>query len=352
MSVLGAGLARVDAGLGGQVLLAVFLGDEVAGGLDGLRGHAGRVGAHVGDEAHGALAEVRTFIEALGVLHRAADAHLELLGGLLLQLGRGEGGRRVAALLLGLQAGHFIGGLLQGGLEGLGLGSVCHPALGGPVAGLQGLAPQLHQLHPEGGRQGGGEAGLEHPVFDGVEGQDLPLPVHDDAHGHALHPASAEAPADLFPQHLADLVAHQPVEHPAGPLGVHQLAVDDGGGGHGLLDAGGGDLIKEDAVHRQGLGGLDGLQQVPADGLPLAVRVRCEDQLVGGLGGGPQLPDHLLFGRTDLVLLLEAVLHIHAQLPGQVADMTHGGHDLVALAEVLGDGLRLGWAFHDHEFGH
>ena len=163
VGVLGPGLARVDAGLGGQVLLAVLLGDELAGGLDGLGGQAGRIRAHVGDEAHGAFPEVRAFVQPLGVLHGAADAHLQLLGRFLLQLGGGEGGGGVALLLLGFQAGHLVGGLLQLGLEVLGLGGVGHPALGFLVAQLQGLATHLHQLHPEAGRQLGGELGPSAP---------------------------------------------------------------------------------------------------------------------------------------------------------------------------------------------
>ena len=71
--------------------------------------------------------------------------------------------------------------------------------------------------------------------------------------------------------------------------------------------------------------------------------------LGGGLGRGPELRDHLGLGRADLVFLLEAVLDIHPQLWGQIPDMAHGGHDLVALAQVLGDGLGLGGAFDDHE---
>ena len=147
--VLGPGLAGVDAGLGGQELLAVLLGDELAGGLHGLGGHAGRIRSHVGDEAHGAFAEVGAFIEPLGVLHGAADAHLELLGRFLLQLGGGEGRGGVALLLLGFQARDLVVSLFELGLQVLGLLLVGHPALGFLVAQLQGLATQLHQLHPE-----------------------------------------------------------------------------------------------------------------------------------------------------------------------------------------------------------
>ena len=134
VGVLGPGLAQVHAGLGGQVFLPVLLRDEVPGRLHGLGGQAGRVGAHVGDEAHGPLAEVGALVKPLGVLHGAAHAHLELLGRLLLQLGRGEGGGRVALLLLGLQARDLVLRLFQPGLQVLGLLGVADAALGLLVA--------------------------------------------------------------------------------------------------------------------------------------------------------------------------------------------------------------------------
>ena len=40
VGVLGASFAQVNAGLGGQIFLAIFLSDEVPGGLDGFGRHA------------------------------------------------------------------------------------------------------------------------------------------------------------------------------------------------------------------------------------------------------------------------------------------------------------------------
>jgi len=41
----------------------------------------------------------------------------------------------------------------------------------------------------------------------------LGLAIHHQTHGHRLHPARRQTAPHLGPQHRADLVAHQPVEH-------------------------------------------------------------------------------------------------------------------------------------------
>ena len=67
-------------------------------------------------------------------------------------------------------------------------------------------------------------------------------------------------------------------------------------------------------------------------------------------GGLLELVEHLLLALDDLVLGLEAVLHVHAHLAlGQVLDVAHGGLHRVAGAQVLLDGLRLGGRLHHHQ---
>src|SRR5690606_36587814 len=60
-------LAGPQAGRGGDVALAEALARPVTAGRRGFRRDAGRVGAHVGDEADGALAaDVDALVELLG----------------------------------------------------------------------------------------------------------------------------------------------------------------------------------------------------------------------------------------------------------------------------------------------
>ena len=83
--VLRAGLGLVVAGGLGIVALPVAPQNKRLRCGDGLFGDAQRVGTHVGDETHRALArDVHALIELLGDGHGAARRHVELARGLLL----------------------------------------------------------------------------------------------------------------------------------------------------------------------------------------------------------------------------------------------------------------------------
>jgi hypothetical protein len=91
---------------------------------------------------------------------------------------------------------------------------------------------------------------------------------------HGLHAAGGEAAAHFVPQQRRDLVAHQPVQHAARLLRVHQVDVDLAGfskPSDGLL----GDLVEHHAVELRAavLFFRELFLQVPADGFAFAVRV-------------------------------------------------------------------------------
>jgi hypothetical protein len=119
----------------------------------------------------------------------------------------------------------------------------------------------------------------------------------------------------------------------------------------GLGDRLGGDLVEDHPPGRDL--GLQLLQQVPGDGLALAVLVSGEQQFVGILQGSLQLGDLLPLVGVDHVQRLEVGVHVHAEpRPGlaavlgrylgclvrHVADVPDAGLDHVALAEVPGNG--------------
>ena len=95
-------LGLVDARLLGHLVLAVQPGGDLADLRDRLGGQRHRVGAHVGDQADAALADVLALVQLLREAHGAARVEAELARGLLLQGGGGEGRRGVAAALLAL----------------------------------------------------------------------------------------------------------------------------------------------------------------------------------------------------------------------------------------------------------
>ena len=91
------GFVFVDARGGRHILLAVILGDHLAGLGDGLAGQLDAVGAHIGDEAHRLAVDVGALIEALGDAHGDGRGEAELAAGFLLERRGGE--RRVGVAL-------------------------------------------------------------------------------------------------------------------------------------------------------------------------------------------------------------------------------------------------------------
>ena len=330
--------------VGADVALAVGPGDILLGGGDGLIRDAEAVGTHIGDEAHGAVArDVHAFVEGLGGPHGAGGREAQTAGGLLLQRTGDEGRGGLLCALALLQLGHGVLGSLEALLDGAGLGL--------------GAGQELFALGVRG--QTGGETLVAHaqrgvhiPVFLGLEGLDLLLAVVDKADGYALDTARRQAPAHLPPEEGAELVAHETVQHTAGLLGVEEVFVDGAGVGHALLDALLGDLIEGHAVGGVGVKAED-VGQMPADGFAFAVRVGRKDHAVGVFGLALQLLDELFLALDADVLRRIVMLDIDAQLGGgQVADMAHAGRNLIVIAQIFADGLRLGRRLHDHEFCH
>ena len=130
------------------------------------------------------------------------------------------------------------------------------------------------------------------------------------------------------------------------------------GGADGRL----GDLVEDHPADRHL--GLERVEQVPGDGLALAVGVRGEQQLVDALERVAQLGDLALLLRRHDVERLELVVDVHAE-PGprlalvlgrdvrgaarQVADVADRRLDDVVLAQVRRDLLGLGGRLDDHQ---
>ena len=352
-----------------DVGLAVKVAGLPAGGVDrGLRQRR-RVGPHIGD--------VAVLVQPLRHRHRLLGGEAELPRRLLLEGGRAE--RRVRGPLVGLALDRtdLEGGVLQPAGE-------CRR--GGPVkvqdvAAAQfadrvevaalGNAPSVHgdQCRAErtwaravraagvvrvvAGK--GGELGLEVPVLGGPEGYPLPLPVDDQASGHRLDPASRQPGHDLLPQHRRDFVAVQPVEHPPGLVRVDQGLVELARVGDGLRDRLGGDLVEDHPV--VGNLRLEFLEQVPGDGLALAVFIRGQQEFVGVLKQVLQLGHLLPLVVRDDVEGLEVVVHVDPEAGprflavlgrdlgrpvGHVPDVADAGLDHVPVAQVARDRARLG----------
>ena len=207
-----------------------------------------------------------------------------------------------------------------------------------------------------------GEDAFDVPVAGGAERHPGPLALDQDAGGDALHPAGGQLRHDLLPQHRGDLVAVEPVEDAAGLLGVDKPLVDLARVVDRRPDRLRGDLVEDHPPDRDAR--LEGLQQVPGDGLALAVLIRREVELAGVLQQRLELGDLRLLVRGDDVERLETVVDIDAEagprlaLDGgrdvcgvarQVADVADAGLDEVAVAEVAGDRAGLRRRLHDDQ---
>ncbi len=160
----------------------------------------------------------------------------------------------------------------------------------------------------------GGEGSAEVPVARGHEGHPLPLPLHHEAHAGRLHPAGGELRPDLAPAHLGDGIAVQAVDDAATLLSVDEAVVDVPRLVDGVLDGGLGDLVEHHSLHRHRR--LQHLEQVPGDGLALAILIRGEVELVCALQCLAQLGDRLLLAGVHLVGDGEVVIDVHAQALG------------------------------------
>ena len=181
VSLLGP-LGRLElVGLGWQVLRPKGLGDVVPNLANGLGSDPGRVGAHVGYQAHRLLlAQFHPLVEALGQTHRLGRWIAQLTEGLLGQ-GRGDE-RRQGPGLEGPLA--HLGHTEVGPAHRLGrlLGRLTVFQVSLPVA-------DLGQLGQEGRRRVSGQVGGQRPVLLRDEGLDLPFPLNQQPQGHRLYPA-------------------------------------------------------------------------------------------------------------------------------------------------------------------
>ena len=326
-------------------LCAVALLNVCGSSCGGLIGQAQRVGTHVGDQTGQAVftAQLDAFVQFLRHAHGTSGHHIELARCFLLQGGRGErGGCRLFLLAL-LDRRHD---------EGL-TGDLVHD-LAGLFLGLElDLAVRLSVItRGESTARLGAQNSLNRPVFLGLECSDFLLTVDDQAGCYRLDTSGRQAALDLAPQKGRQAIADDAVQDTARLLRVYQVDVDVARMlntvAHALL----GDLIEGHALVFALLEVQKGLQ-MPGDRFSLAVRVGCEVDKIGFLGCLAQLGDDLILSLDRPVFRLKIVLEIHAHgLSRQVTQMSHRGFDDVVAAQILANGLGLGWGLHDYQFRH
>ena len=365
-------LAGVGARRFGDVIASVELTGLLAGRADRGLGQRHRVGAHIGD--------VAVLVQPLRHRHGVLGREAQLARGLLLQRGGAERRVRRAAVGLALDAGHREGRVLQAlGQGGRGRGVQVQDVLAAQFAGGGEVAALGHPAAVHGDQVGGEagrlvrvlftvvlgrELGFEVGVAGRAERDPLALPVDDQPGRHRLHAPGGQLGHDLLPQHRRDLVPVQPVQHAARLVRVDQALVDLPRVGDGAGDRLRRDLVEDHPAVRHL--GLELLEQVPGDGLALAVFIGGEQEFVGVLEQALELGHLLLLVAVHDVERLEVVVHVDAEpgprlgavlgrdlrgAVGHVPDVAHAGLDHIAVTQVPGDGPGLGGGLDDDELG-
>ena len=301
----------------GHGLGPVELGRLLAGGVNRLAGQGRGVGTHVGD--------VTGLVEGLGGAHRRGRVPVQLARCLLLEGRRREGGGRAATVGL---AGHRVDDRGRGVRERLGVGSG-RGLVQVEGTGFAGLRTQLALLAEVGAGRNrvaihGGDARTEglarrresrvdRPVLGAHVRHAVPLPGDHEARGHRLHAASGQGRADLAPQEGRDLVAVEAVEDAAGLLRVHEVRVQVARILQGALDRFLRDFVEHHAAH--GNLRLQDLQEVPRDGLTLAVLISCQIEFVALLEELLEFGDLFLLVRVHHVVGRKTVVHVDGEAP-------------------------------------
>ena len=180
-------------------------------------------------------------------------------------------------------------------------------------------------------RQPGGDL----PRFRRRERPDLLLALDDDPRGDTLDAAGGEPPRDLLPEDRRHLVSNDPVDDPAGLLGLDPGHVDGTGILEGALDLGLRDCVEGHPLGPERID-VENLREVPGDRLPLSIQVGGKPDLGGILGELAKLGDLLLLAVIDLVGGGEVVVEIDPRdglfralggLAGEIADVADRGLD-------------------------
>ena len=328
-------------GLAIIVWLAIPVADELSGGLHRLFRQAQGIGTHVRNETQGPLSvHVHALIELLGNGHGPFGRHIQLPGGLLLEGGGGKGRRGIPLFLRFFDPGH--GKELAGDVGN----DLVHLSLIGQLP--------LFSLPVVPGHKGAGlsqpvQGHIQRPVLPGNKGPDLILPVHHKPGGHRLDPPGRQTPPDLLPQQGAQLIAHNPVQDAPGLLRIHQVIVNvpgiGNGAGHHIL----GDLVEGHPADF-GVRKVQQLLQVPGNGLPLPVRVRCQIDQLRVVRAFLQIVNDLFLAGYRAIIWLKVVLQIHTHFAlGQVPQVAHTCLHRIIGTQIFSNGLRLGRRFHNHQ---
>ena len=184
---------------------------------------------------------------------------------------------------------------------------------------------------------------IQTPVFLRNKGIDLILAVSDHSQRNRLYTACRKASLHLCPQEGRNLITHDSIQHSSCLLGIHKVHIDFTGMLKRLRHRTLGDFIEGDPRCLLVLK-LQRSHQVPGNCFSLAVRVRCQIDLVGLLHALSEIRQKISLSADCDVLRFKIILNIDSHLTSRkITDMSLTCRDIILLSKKLLDGLHLRW---------
>ena len=292
MGILGRASVFEDSGLGGQIVRIIILPDIRSGFLEGLVGNAKGIGAHVGNQPHGTLwAQFDSFIEFLRHAHGFLGGEAQFSGGFLLEFaGRKRRRGRAFRLLLLYSDNH----------KGCGFQFLHETGRLGFCADFGLFLVDFNEARLEGWRIRALQRGRNVPVFFRDKFTDFVLAITDHADCDGLDASGAQPSSDLFPEEGADLISYQPIQYPAGLLGLIFIKIQFLGMVDGFQDCVFRQVIEKDAIDFL-VFCADFLGNMPRDRFTLSVRVGSQKDVRDIFCRLLQFGQGFLFGFDHLV---------------------------------------------------
>ena len=120
--------------------------------------------------------------------------------------------------------------------------------------------------------------GRDTPVFAWNKCENLAFSVDDEPHCNRLHSSSRQASAHFGPEQWRDFIADEPIENTSGLLGVDPIHIDTVSIFNSRECRGFCNLMELDAL---GFWELEQFGKMPCNGFAFAIRVGCEEDLIG-----------------------------------------------------------------------
>ena len=246
-----------------QILLAEVIANVAAHHAQRILAQVRRVGTHIGN--------VSRFIESLGHHHGFLHAEAKTRAGGLLQRGSDKRRARLAAGRFVFTLQHAVAGFFKqrDGRHGF-----------ITAYRTEWLIAVVRYLQRQCIAAWGGGAGVNFPVLFRNERFNFALALDHQTYRNRLDAACGQTAGNFFPQQRRNHIAHHAVHKATRLLSVNTVNIQFARLFESLTDSILGNLVEHHAAIALFIT-TDNFPQVPCNGLPFAVKVGCEIDVVG-----------------------------------------------------------------------